>query len=236
MALFLLTVSVLYGHRIYALYAPAKLILAASIGGGVGLMLAAHSTSWAGLFIGYSLLFGASNGLAYGFCLQLVGRNITQQGALAMAMVTAVYAVSAIVFSFILGGLTQAFSASIALQFLGLILVVTSSTAAYFIHRSKVTYVEGASSKSEESEKTNSNSKLIIVLWMAYAASVFAGLMIIGHATAIIQSVGGSYQIGVLGAVCVAIGSASGGFYVAWKVSAENMNTWLVGPATAECS
>ena len=67
-----------------------------------------------------------------------------------------------------------------------------------------------------------------VLLWLSYGCSVFAGLMAIGHAAGIIQTLGGDYRLGVWGAVCIGIGSASGGFFIGAVISRRNMDTWLL--------
>ena len=117
-ALIFITVSVLIGYRVYALIAAWQLVGMTCAIAAVGLMLAAHENGWWGLFIGYSLLFGVSNGIGYGFTLQLVGRELPSIKGFAMGAVTAAYAVGSIVFAKIIA--IQIFTVSITAAFTSL--------------------------------------------------------------------------------------------------------------------
>ena len=102
-ALVFLTVSVLFGYLVYDRLRPAVLVAGACLGAGAGLVLSAYGNSWAQVFLGYSVLFGLANGVAYGYVLQLSGRALPDHKGFAMAAVTAAYAVGSVVFSYVLG-------------------------------------------------------------------------------------------------------------------------------------
>jgi OFA family oxalate/formate antiporter-like MFS transporter len=98
-ALVALTLAVLLGYRIYGLLPSWLLVLITCLVAAAGLLLASLATSWWMMFAGYSLAFGFSNGIGYGFCLQLVGRVMPEIRGFAMGAVTASYAVGSIVFA-----------------------------------------------------------------------------------------------------------------------------------------
>ena len=98
-ALVAITLSVTLGYRIYARMPAWCLIMITAALAAFGLLLASAAVDWWMLFIGYSLAFGISNGIGYGFCLQLVGQAMPANKGFAMGAVTATYAVGSIVFA-----------------------------------------------------------------------------------------------------------------------------------------
>ena len=88
-ALVSITLSVTFGYRIYACLQAWCLVLICALFAAGGLLLAAAALNWWMLFVGYSLAFGISNGVGYGFCLQLAGRAMPARRGIAMGAVTA---------------------------------------------------------------------------------------------------------------------------------------------------
>ncbi len=65
--------------------------------------------------------------------------------------------------------------------------------------------------------------------WLAYMASVFAGLMAIGHAVGIALSKDAGPELATLAAITIGIGSALGGFLAGWLVDRWPVTRLLVG-------
>ena len=76
LALLSLTILVLFGHRIYPLLDPPKLAAFSCLAAAAGLVLAASLDSLMGAYLGYGLVFGAANGVGYGFVLQLAAQAL----------------------------------------------------------------------------------------------------------------------------------------------------------------
>ena len=70
-ALMTLTTVVLFGHRLYGLLKPAYFMSVVCGLAAIGTLIAASATQLYMVWIGYSLLFGAANGLGYGYALQI---------------------------------------------------------------------------------------------------------------------------------------------------------------------
>lgn len=224
-ALIFLTVSVLFGHHVYHRIKPATMITLSCVGAGAGLILSAFSTRWWLGFLGYSVLFGVSNGFAYGYVLQLVGRALPEKKGFAMAAVTAAYAVGSVIFSLILARVIEASSLAVALTTMGIIIGLCGLLSAAVMTRTGVSY---SIELKTEPLATTAPIGLIVLLWLSYGAAVLAGLMAIGHATGIVQALGGEYRLAIWGAVFIGIGSSIGGFFIGWVISSLNMNKWLL--------
>jgi OFA family oxalate/formate antiporter-like MFS transporter len=229
-ALIFLTVSVLFGYRVYDLVKPGYMIFLACLGAATGLIISGYSRSWWGLFIGYSLLFGTANGLGYGYVLQLAGRAIPGSKGFAMAAVTAAYAVGSVVFSLVLAHRIENYSLASAFITLAIVIVTGGAISAVVMQACRVQYaLSGDTPVASNRSSASGGLSSLVLLWLAYGCSVFAGLMAIGHAAGIVQTLGGIYSRAIWGAVFIGIGSSLGGFLVGFVINTRNMNAWLTG-------
>jgi OFA family oxalate/formate antiporter-like MFS transporter len=97
LALVALTSAVLFGPRFFGRWSAATFILFACVLAAFGTLLARMASSLSIVWIGYSLIFGAANGLGYGFGLQISAQVNPGREGLAMGIVTAAYAFGAVV-------------------------------------------------------------------------------------------------------------------------------------------
>jgi OFA family oxalate/formate antiporter-like MFS transporter len=225
-ALVAITLSVTLGYRIYAALPAWWLILITGAVAASGLLLAAAADSWWMLFAGYSLAFGISNGIGYGFCLQLVGRAMPVRKGFAMGAVTAAYAVGSIVFAKIIAWRIEADSVAAAFVAIAFTLAVLVIVAAFMLCRAEASYGESASAASNNDDRLDRRS--LLQFWFVYLTSVFAGLMAIGHAAGIAQSRGADVELSTATAMTVGIGSALGGFIAGWLVDRWPLTRFLV--------
>ena len=229
-ALICLTVLVLYGYRIYHRASPSLIVLAACFIAALGIFVAALADAIWQIFIGYSLIFGAANGLGYGFVLQLVSRAMPQQRGFAMGAVTAAYAVGATVFAQVLADFVSPHSPAEAFKLLSLVLLLTGGAASILLCYSRVRY----STVGNSTSKDRAQSSQIFLFWSAYGLSVFAGLMAIGHAAGIVQSLQPTSpsisELAIWGAVLIGAGNALGGFaggYLSDRINVRALLTAL---------
>ena len=225
-ALVAITLSVLLGYLLYARLPAWFLVFLICLFAALGLLLAARAVSWWQLFLGYSVLFGAANGIGYGFTLQLAARELPAKKGFAMGSVTAAYAVGSIVFAKIFA--TQIETTSIAAAFIALAIGLAGCglLAASLMFMTKANY--GADS--DQSDHSGAlNNRRVLVFWFAYMFSVFAGLMAIGHAAGIAVAKGASIEMSVWSAMVIGIGSATGGFLAGWLVDRWPVSRFLIG-------
>ena len=186
-ALISLTTMVLLGPRIYPRLAAAPMMGLAGGIAALGALISALTPGLTGFWIGYSLLFGAANGVGYGYGLQLAAHANPGREGLAMGMVTASYAVGATIapagFLALLGwaGLPG------AMLGLALALAVAGGGAVYLLRGSGLVL----HAKKNSGDGDGVNPVQILRLWIAYGCGVFAGLMVIGHAAEIARATGG---------------------------------------------
>jgi len=186
LALGFLTLAVLFGHRIFARWSAPSFVMGVSTLAAAGALIAGVAPTLSMIWLGYSLLFGAANGLGYGFGLQLAAQANPRRAGFAMGVVTAAYALGAGVApplfaaALSLGGFVAAMIGLAAVLIGAGIICATMlrATGAVFTPapaRSAQTEVRGAS---------------FALLWIGYGAGVAAGLMAIGHATGIATGAG----------------------------------------------
>ncbi|NKB77191.1 MAG: MFS transporter [Gammaproteobacteria bacterium] len=239
-ALVFLTVSVLVGYRFYTWLSPAKMIGFCCLLAAVGLWIASDSDSWGGVFLGYSIIFGGVNGLGYGYALQLGGRIFVERKGLAMGAVTAAYGFGSIIFSFIFAHLLEDESVGFVFQ------VLVGCLITFGLFSALLLWVSGASYGEEEGDVgpvakqgrsllvSNAVTALVVkprvnAYWICFFFSILSGLMIIGHAAAIVQSNGASESVGFWGAVMVGVGSTVGGFLSGYLIDRWPVSWFLKG-------
>lgn len=224
-ALLALTAAVLLGYRVYPLLPPWWLVASTCLAAAAGLWLAAGASNWWQLCAGYSLLFGFSNGIGYGFCLQLVGRVLPEIRGFAMGAVTAAYAVGSIVFARVFASLIAAESLSAALQTLAAVIALGGIFAALLLRLGQTGWGDaGTAGTGAVRDRIK-----VVQFWLAYMAGVFSGLMAIGHAAGIALAKGADTGLATLAAVTIGIGSAGGGFIAGWLVDRWPISRLLVG-------
>ena len=225
-ALVAITLSVTLGYRIYARLPAWWLIVITAALAALGLLLASVAVDWWMLFIGYSLAFGISNGIGYGFCLQLVGQAMPASKGFAMGAVTATYAVGSIVFAKIFAWRIEVDSVSAAFVAIAITLSLLMLVAALMLRQSQASYAAALPAERGLIERLDRRS--VLQFWFAYLTSVFAGLMAIGHAAAIAQTRGASLELATSAAMTVGVGSALGGFVAGWLVDRWPLTRFLV--------
>jgi OFA family oxalate/formate antiporter-like MFS transporter len=215
LALLALTISVLLGPRFFGRWSAASIVLFACALAACGALLAGMAGSLAFVWLGYSLIFGLANGLGYGFGLQIAAQFNPGREGLAMGVVTAAYALGAVLspalFSQLVevGGFASAmFSLAAALIGAGVLSAILMKTVdARFrveIHQS------GALSVPVRIQR---------LLWLGYFGAVLAGLMVIGHAAGIGASLRPGTAVWLAPAIIAAsnlLGSLIGGRLADW--------------------
>jgi len=208
LALVTLTVFVLFGYRIYPKLSAAKWIVLSCGVASLGLVTAASASNLATCILGYSILFGAANGVGYGFVLQLVAHALPQKRGFAMGTVTAAYAVGASVFAKIMAYIIVTQSYHAALIAMAAVLALVAIIASTLCALSKAQY---------NAEITNKDARIkipageLLKLGLSYGFGVAAGLMVIGHAAAIVAAHDTNPQKAILGVMIIGIGNAGGG-------------------------
>ena len=183
-ALITLTVSVLIGPRYFHRLPAGSILLASGLVAATGTMIAAFAPGFIAAMFGYGLLFGAANGVGYGFGLQLAARANTGREGIAMGIVTACYATGAMIAP---AGFQWALShGGFQTAMLGLTVALVGASVFGSI------IVAGTGARLDPPELQTARNKIrpgeVALLWTGFGAAVFSGLMVIGHAAEIARS------------------------------------------------
>ncbi|MCP4769517.1 MAG: OFA family MFS transporter [Gammaproteobacteria bacterium] len=227
LALVAITLAVTIGYRIYGLLPAWWLVFITCLVAATGLLLASAANSWWMLVAGYSLAFGFSNGVGYGYSLQLVGRVMPHNKGFSMGAVTAAYAVGSIVFVKIFALRITQDSVASAFLFIAVALLLCGCLAALMLRYAGALY--DLSGPAESRTTKRDDRRKLLQFWIAYLSSVFAGLMAIGHAAGIAESRGAAGELATWAAMIIGIGSALGGFVTGWLVDRWSATRFLVG-------
>ena len=205
-ALASLTVVVLVSHLLFRLVPGPLVVLIASGGAAIGLLLAASANSLAGVVLGYGVVFGAFNGLGYAFSLQRASESNPDRRGFALGLVTAAYALGGASTALVLDKQVAASGATSGLRWLALAIAVTGIVTSVLLTNND-SPVHGSPAR-----LSSANLRILAPLWTAYLLAVLAGLMALGHAAAIVDDAGGP---GGAAVVAAGLASASGGLWVA---------------------
>lgn len=238
-ALVALTFSVLVGHRVYGAVAPAVLVLAIGIGAALGLMIAANAGSLPIVWLGFGLVFGASNGLGYGFALQISAQANEGRAGMAMGIVTASYALGAALSPLLLEAAVKSGGVGLAMSGLGLVLAIVAPVSAVLLHLSSVRFRISPPIKNDEPTKVSAMSggaltsaaPSVFLLWIGYGAGCAAGLMTIAHAIGIARSAGMPDALLVAAPITLALCNMVGGVTGGWLIDRNRARTVLVALA-----
>ncbi|MEL7258405.1 MAG: MFS transporter, partial [Pseudomonadota bacterium] len=204
--LIFLTLMVLLGHRIYARWAAPMLCLGAVLLGAFGASVAAYANALWQVWLGYSVLFGLANGLGYGFGLQMAAQANPGREGFAMGVVTAAYALGAVVSPalFETGLANGGFRA--AMLHLAIVLL--------FVGLMSAAFMRGTRFATWTPTRPISRISGVWLIWLAYFGGVMAGLMVIGHAAGIARALDPNKTLWIAPAVvaaCNLFGSLLGG-------------------------
>jgi len=205
-ALVAITAAVLVGHRIFSRLSGWSVVLLSTGGAVAGLLLAAEASSWWVLLVGYGLLFGLANGLGYAFALQRSAEALPRSTGSALALVTAAYALGSTTAAVLLDGPIENRGPGHGLRILALTVGLAGLVAATLVGTSR-------SAVNDHRNRSSTGWRPVLRLWVAYGLAVLAGLMVLGHAAAIVDQAGGP------GGTTVALAgfaSAAGGAWMAW--------------------
>ena len=209
-ALVTLTLVVLTGHPLFRWLPGPMVVLVATGGAAVGLLLAASASSLIGLLVGYGIVFGGCNGLGYAFGLQCAAEANPDRRGLALGLVTAAYALGGAIAALLLGDQIDASGIATALRSLALGISATGLIAATLLAGGSPSQARGSATRLSGTDR-----RLVVRFWVAYGLAVVAGLMALGHAAAIVDAVGGP---GGATVVVAGLASAAGGAWIAVTV------------------
>ena len=208
MALVVLTLFVLVGPKFYSAISPRLIFAVAGVLGSAGALLAGWSSNIYGVWFGYSILFGAANGIGYGFALQYAARANPKRPGGAMGVVTAAYALGAVISPAAFVKMLELGGFVTAMTMLASLLLAATICAGWIVGRTGVGFGDRSANERPQLPQAASVAKI----WIAYGCGVAAGLMVIGHAAGIAKLAGfAAWLAPAVLAFCNLLGSYLGG-------------------------
>ncbi|MEM7124053.1 MAG: MFS transporter [Pseudomonadota bacterium] len=226
LALISLTVAVLFGHRIYHRLTPALMGAGACLVAATGLVLAAVAPALVVVYAAYGVLFGFANGVGYGFSLIAAARAYPKRQGMAMGLVTACYAVGAIVFAQVLKLVHEPHGLTTALIVHGLSILACGAVAGLLLSVSRLRMGHSAPSTSGG---LRSDVRPIILMWLGFGFGCMSGIIAFSHAAGVVTETGGSGRQAVIGVMLVGFGNAVGGLMIAGLADRIPLRLLLVG-------
>ena len=226
LALISLTVAVLFGHKIYHRLTPALIGGGACLLAATGLVVAAVAPALILVYLAYGILFGFANGVGYGFSLIASARAFPQRQGMAMGLVTACYAVGAIVFAQVLKLVYDPMGLTAALIVNAGAIAACGVVAAILLQRSGLRMSHAVKTAAGG---LRDDIKAIILLWLGFGFGCTAGVVAISHAAGVVTELGGSDHLAVLGVMLIGFGNAVGGLLIAGLADRLPLRLLLVG-------
>ena len=184
LALVSLSIAVLLGHWVYGRVSPATFLMATCTLAATGTLIAGlGSTLWV-VWLGYGVIFGAANGLGYGFGLQLAAQAYPGREGLSMGIITAAYALGAVISPTLFNFILEILGFRAVMIALTLALLVAGLLSRVILKR--VGAIFRTNQQSDVSISASHRSQLL--LWVGYFGGVLAGLMVIGHSAGVAAS------------------------------------------------
>ena len=206
LAIVALTAGVYVNGKLAAILPTRATLL---ISGGLaacGLLVCALGESVAGLLIGFGLMFGLANGIAYASSLSIAADGCPGRESTGLGIATAAYGAGAVVFAQVFSVLVPVSGVAAILVLLAGLIMASCGTGALLAPpdaRQPVTC--GARAGAEQSGG-------LWLLWATYLLGAFAGLLIIAHAAGIVEALSGTDSHAGAASGLVSVGSVAGGY------------------------
>jgi OFA family oxalate/formate antiporter-like MFS transporter len=184
LALVSLSIAVLLGHLVYGRVSPATFFMATCSLAAVGALIAGMASSLWVVWLGYGVVFGAANGLGYGFGLQLSAQAYPRREGLAMGVVTAAYALGAVISPTLFNFILEVLDFRAVMIGLAVVLLVAGLLSRAILKQEGATF----NTNKQGDVSTSASHRSQLLLWIGYFGGVLAGLMVIGHSAGIAAS------------------------------------------------
>jgi len=172
----------------------------------LGLIIAGGGASTAGLLIGFGLMYGLANGVAYAMSLGIAAAAMPSREAQAMGLATASYGLGAVLCAQLFSAALKSVQVASILLALAPVILAACVLGAILVHSNRQNDALSAQGY------PLALPQQLLVLWFSYLLGAFAGLMVLAHAPAIaLWRASETVQPGLFSGV-VSFGSVAGGY------------------------
>ncbi|MGH6928321.1 MAG: MFS transporter [Dongiaceae bacterium] len=220
------TIGMLGGPRVLRERSPQAIALLSCLMAASGLALSAAAESVWLVVLGFGVLFGLANGLAYSSSLQIAQHAAPTRPGLFTGIAVASYMLGSVVGSPLLGAATEIWSFRLALLLLAAYLAAAGLLAFLLLYWSKVADVARADAPSTERRAPFGE---MAVLWAVFLLSSLVGVMTLAHAAPLAASLPGGERHPASAAALVALGNGVGRLAGGWLSDRLNPRALLFG-------
>ena len=201
-----LTAGVYLNGRIEAALSPQLRLAGCGILAALGLILAGGTASTVGLLLGFGLMYGLANGIAYAMSLGIAAAAMPGREAQAMGLATATYGLGAVLSAQFFSAALSSVHVAAIFFLLGAMAFVACTLGATLIPEDRRIGIQSTSGIPQTPPRT------LLFLWVSYLLGAFSGLMVLAHAPAIVLwRDGAAAEPGLVSSV-VSFGSVAGGY------------------------
>lgn len=201
--------TMVVGAQAYRFLPAPALALVTCVIAALGLALAGSGLSLWAVALGYGGLFGAANGIGYGLSVQVVNTALPERRGLVTGGVVACYTGGAAVFAPLFEAGVGGIGVNATMLATAAFLLVVGGTAALLLRMGGIALPDPAR-RPREGRDVRRERRQFWPLWFGFFFGALAGLMALGHAATVVESVGGSARELAIGTAAIALGNTLG--------------------------
>lgn len=192
-SLALVPISMIFAGRLQDLYGPKYVTLAGGCVFGLGIFLTSTITSLTGLYLYYGLLGGLGIGMVYACMVGNTMKWFPDKRGLAGGLIAMGFGLGAVVFAPLGVTLINSYGVLNTFAIFGIVFSSIIIVASLFLAApAKVSTTQQTAAQTLDLKNTLNAQEMVktpkfYTLWVLYAIGCIGGLMIIGHASPIVQ-------------------------------------------------
>ena len=192
-SLALVPISMIFAGRLQDLYGPKYVTLAGGCVFGLGIFLTSTITSLTGLYLYYGLLGGLGIGMVYACMVGNTMKWFPDKRGLAGGLIAMGFGLGAVVFAPLGVALINSYGVLNTFAIFGIVFSSIIIVASFFLAApAKVSTTQQTAAQTLDLKNTLNAQEMVktpkfYTLWILYAIGCIGGLMIIGHASPIVQ-------------------------------------------------
>jgi OFA family oxalate/formate antiporter-like MFS transporter len=192
-SLALVPISMIFAGRLQDLYGPKYVTLAGGCVFGLGIFLTSTITSLTGLYLYYGLLGGLGIGMVYACMVGNTMKWFPDKRGLAGGLIAMGFGLGAVVFAPLGVNLISNYGVLNTFAIFGIVFSSIIIVASFFLAApAKVSTTQQTAAQTLDLKNALNAQEMVktpkfYTLWVLYAIGCIGGLMIIGHASPIVQ-------------------------------------------------
>ena len=207
------TIGMFAGSWVLRRRTPQTIALLSCLLAATGLALATGESVWL-VILGFGVLFGLANGLAYGSSLQVVQHAVPRRTGLLTGIAVSSYMLGSVVGSPLLGTVLEVASYRRTFWMLAAYLAAAGVLAFLVLRWSRIDRC--LTHRETEPLQSGASFGAMAILWSVFFLSSLVGVMVLAHAAPLAASSPGGERHLALAAMLVALGNGVGRLAGGW--------------------